>query len=239
MNDTIASYTDGIIVEKSNIIINGSNHTIYGYSDGCGVYLKEVRNVTIKDLRIENFKFGAFLYAASQCKFYGNTLINNTQYGLGIQSSSNVTVSNNVIAENTNYGISIWGHSQDIFLKRNKIIKSDLAGILISNSISVIISKNDVSENVDGILLYNATNNMIIENNITRNKHSGIEIVLASSGNKIYHNNFINNSFHATTFYGPINAWDDGYPSGETIGATTRVLIRKADLTKTCPEAMV
>ena len=34
-----------------------------------------------------------------------------------------------------------------------------------------------------------------------------------SSNNSIYHNNFINNAYHFST-YGYVNVWDDGYPSG-------------------------
>jgi parallel beta-helix repeat protein len=49
-------------------------------------------------------------------------------------------------------------------------------------------------------------------NNIAANREDGIWL-RDSSGNRIFHNNFSNNTYQ-TYVEGSINTWDDGYPSG-------------------------
>ncbi|GAI08919.1 unnamed protein product, partial [marine sediment metagenome] len=61
-----------------------------------------------------------------------------------------------------------------------------------------------------GMVLEEAANNTLSENTINDNMYG---IVLAGSSNRIYHNNFINNSEGNAYDYGT-NIWDNGYPSG-------------------------
>jgi len=69
---------------------------------------------------------------------------------------------------------------------RNMAIQKFLVGILLENSSTCSIFGNDISDNGFGILL------------------------VLSSNNFIYCNNFVNNSFQANTDPDSINAWDDG-----------------------------
>jgi len=209
----ITSSADGIVVERDNVIINGAGCILQGAMNGCGVDLSGRSNVTVMNMRIQNFEFGIFLYSTLQCAIYGNTLTNNRYYGIGVNSGLNNTVFGNILFNNINFGISIWGFSHDVHIQENKITSSDIAGISVSDSYNITIFKNEISENVDGILIYNSTNNEVSGNNITQNRHAGIEFFLESINNVIFHNNFVNNAFQALT-NNNINYWDDGYPSG-------------------------
>ena len=42
----------------------------------------------------------------------------------------------------------------------------------------------------------------------------GVGIWLMGENNRVFHNNFVNNTHHAIAPYSPSNMWDDGYPSG-------------------------
>ncbi|UCG70880.1 MAG: PKD domain-containing protein, partial [Thermoplasmata archaeon] len=66
--------------------------------------------------------------------------------------------------------------------------------------------------NNDGIIITSPNNN-ITDNNISSNINVGISLGV-SSNNKIYHNNFINNTIQAEDGTGNGNQWDNGYPSG-------------------------
>jgi parallel beta-helix repeat protein len=72
------------------------------------------------------------------------------------------------------------------------------------------ISRNNITNNSNGIGLVDSGRNCIFGNSIKGN-HLGVEFY-RSSGNLLYHNNFVNPS-QIRTFMSE-NVWDDGYPSG-------------------------
>jgi parallel beta-helix repeat protein len=67
-----------------------------------------------------------------------------------------------------------------------------------------------MTNNGFGIFLDDAVNNTIFRNNIAKNYYG----VSQSTGNIIYHNNFINNTQQVLLPESFNTAWDDGYPSG-------------------------
>jgi parallel beta-helix repeat protein len=104
--------------------------------------------------------------------------------------SSNNTISENKIADNA-YGISLDSSSD--------------------NS----ISGNNITNNGRGISLSYSPRNNITENNIANNEYGTVLVGYSPDyTNRIYHNNFINNTNQAQVTVGYENVWDDGYPSG-------------------------
>jgi len=57
--------TDGIVVERNNIILEGNDHIVTGSGFGEGVRLENRVNVTIRNIKVENFNIGLFLYYSS------------------------------------------------------------------------------------------------------------------------------------------------------------------------------
>ncbi len=83
-------------------------------------------------------------------------------------------------------------------------------GIWLSNADGNTVSRNNITNNYNGISLTSFCNdNTIKENNITNNSVFGIYLGGDSFGNIIYHNNFIDNQYkHA---YSQLqNTWDNG-----------------------------
>jgi len=76
-----------------------------------------------------------------------------------------------------------------------------------------VIVKNAYIHGFDyGIYLGSASNNIILGNVFDNNRYG---IVLYSSYNRIYHNDFIGSAVQqAWSATGVVNFWDDGYPSG-------------------------
>jgi len=135
-------------------------------------------------------------------------------------------------------GISLYGRSNVTIKKTN--IKYFHYGIWLSVSSNNNITANNITNNDQGIRLYesawyntisgneitnnhcgiwirqDSSNNTISRNNVTNNDY-GIEIYW-SAYNTIYHNNFVDNSEQALVVERPDyvyhNVWDDDYPSG-------------------------
>jgi parallel beta-helix repeat protein len=196
LSGNITSDVDGIVVERSNIIVDGAGYTVQG--PGCdglcpasnGIVLTEGRsNVTIENTNVKNFHDGISLSSSSNNSISGNNITNNTN-GIKLDSSPNYNnMSGNNVTNNTN-------------------------GIVLYSSSNNNISGNNITENGYGVWLYSSSNNNISGNNITNNEE-GIYYLLGSSDNRFYHNNFIDNTQQVYFYYsGYTNFWDDGSPSG-------------------------
>jgi parallel beta-helix repeat protein len=113
-----------------------------------------------------------------------------------------------------NAGIYIQNNVTDCNITKNNI-RNNLCGILIISASNNIISDNNVIDNKDGFFLWTARNNSIIANNIANNLHA-IELDEGSE-NLIFHNNFVGNT-HQIGIETPLpqfsNVWDAGYPFG-------------------------
>jgi parallel beta-helix repeat protein len=124
----------------------------------------------------------------------------------------NVTILNAKITQ-FYYGIFLY-ESSFCHISKNKITASH-AGILLwyfSNNNN--LSLNNVLNNNAGIFFtFYCKNNTVLANNIVANYEVGLQCLL-SSENKIYHNNFKDNTQQAYVLPGSINTWDNGYPSG-------------------------
>ncbi len=233
--------TDGIVIERSNIVIDGSGYTIWGnynYSySGRGVDISNVQNVTIKKMNIGNFTYGISLYEAFYNKILENNVTENGYIGIEVFSSNNNIVSRNHLTKNAASAVSI-DYSSYNTLSANSIVDNDYLcnGITLGESNDNIVSGNNIIENSDGIslftscsnvisrnfvsnnrwtgigLYYSSDNNTVAANTITSNKERGLGIA-ESNSNTIYHNDFVDNA-NQTYSGASTNVWNDGYPSG-------------------------
>jgi len=177
----------GVVVQRSNIVIDGKGHTLQGNSSGYGLHLSNVSNVTIKSTSSRNFTVGIWLYYSSGIIVSGNSVAN-CIYGIDLGGSNSSNIVGNDVTANSQDGIYLGSSSN-------------------YNS----ISGNNITNNLDGIVLDSSSSNSISGNNITNN-WEGIYLY-SSSNNKLYHNNFINNGVQVYS-EDSANVWDDSYPSG-------------------------
>ena len=206
-----------ILVQRSNITLDGNGHTIQGEprlptrwggeSSSGGIGLGGVQNVTVK-----------------------NFSINECATGIGLSYCSNVIISDNNISKT-------W-HP----IMYNAIS----AAISIMDGDYNIITGNRFENNIVGINLWNNSNqNVIVGNTISGSTDEGIRLS-ESSGNTFYHNNFYNNANvydSSLSIYSSldlsINNWDNGKEgnywsdyngtdtNGDGIGETPYVIYRQ------------
>jgi len=151
------------------------------------------------------------------------TLADNWQ-GIQLASTTGSTITNSNITDNWD-GIRLTIRSSDNLIFGN-IIANNVAGAWFGYSSGNRVFSNDIRnnnkdvgiyENIErgGIVLYDARNYSIFENNIASNVW-GIEHIYSSS-NYIHHNNISGNALQTYSPYGYTsweNTWDNGYPSG-------------------------
>jgi parallel beta-helix repeat protein len=142
------SIHDSIIVEKSNIIIDGNGSTVQGSGSGSGVgvFLSSVDNVTIKNTNVTGFDCGVYIYASNDTVSDDN--VSGNTVGIGVCYSYN-TLSDNIITGN---GI----------------------GISSNFSSSNTVSGNTISENDEGIVLAYCENNTVYHNNFVDNAQQAV-----------------------------------------------------------------
>lgn len=202
LTDDINCYTDGIVVQRNNIILNGANHIMQGNFSGRGIILEGISNVTIREVVVTGFSSGIYLRNASN-NFVAATYLNNNNYGFFVESSSgNSFLENNV---NSNRLIGVWlNQSSSNLIYKNNITKSGTAfivkyigGICIYSSSSNNISQNNVLEtNWHGIGIYMSSGNVVSKNKVERSFGYGILINGGeSSFNQISENTIINNGW--------------------------------------------
>jgi parallel beta-helix repeat protein len=169
-NDNIS---ESIVVERSNITIDGAGYTVEGAGSGSGFRLYKVSNVTVKKANIKSFFYGVYLNSTFGSSVSENNVTANTYDGIRLEQSSGNTISRNNVTENGNDGIKLY----------------------YSDSNNNTISENKITGNGnDGIQLYLCLNNSISENNITANSYDGVLIRL-SSNNQVYGNEITNNRY--------------------------------------------
>jgi parallel beta-helix repeat protein len=98
-----SNINNSIVVERSNIAIDGNGYTLQGSGSGNGFYWSGINNVTVKNTNIKDFLYAVYIQSSNRSVVSGNTITNN-YYGVYL-SSSNSIVSGNTITNTTYEGV--------------------------------------------------------------------------------------------------------------------------------------
>jgi len=207
------SFTDNfnasIVVERSNIIIEGDEYMLQGTGSGIGFDLTGINNVTIQNMNIKNFRYGIYLNSSHSNSVYRSNITGNRKMGVRLyESSNNIIFGNNITA--------------NIYCE----------GIQLSLSSDNTISENLVADNAYGILVgWSSNNNNVSGNKITNNKYG---IKLSYSSNNVLRNNTMADNQYNFGVYGWSRARDfvnDVDASNTVDGKPVCYWIKKRDMT--------
>jgi len=219
LTDNITSDGDGIVVERSNITIDGAGYMLRGFGSGYGFNLSGINKVTIKNTNIRGFERGIFIgYSSSFNAVFGNNITDNSDIGIQIFAESfyNIIYRNNIIDNNEGVAIHNIGYSNNT-VWGNNITNNEVFGIEVEGYYNEIF-RNNITNNRHGIFINaEASGNTIAGNVISSSSSDGIQLSDAgggntffgntltnnyagiipykSSNNMIYHNNFVNNIY--------------------------------------------
>jgi parallel beta-helix repeat protein len=136
-----------IVVLKSNIVIDGTGHTLQGTGIENGIELSSLTNVTVKNMTITAFDYGIYIAYSSQISVTGNSLLDNSG-GIWLKEATDNIVKKNLIKLNSFDGIYLW------------------------SSLNNTLSENTVENNTYGISPYYGSDNKIYHNNFVNNEYS-------------------------------------------------------------------
>jgi len=92
--------TNSIVVQRSNIVVDGAGYTVEGDGTGNGFSLQNVVNVSIKNTRIEGCIDGIQLFNSANSIITGNSIVGNSYEGVGLYYSSDNIITDNSITNN-------------------------------------------------------------------------------------------------------------------------------------------
>jgi parallel beta-helix repeat protein len=174
----------GIVIQKSNIIFDGSCHTIYGQGKSGygwnGIDVRYVNNVTIKNIKITKFQCAIFLGESYIIKIINNTLIECYGYGVYGFPASFCSILNNTF--NGIYGFGVILYSTINNTVSLNAIYADY-GVCINGKNSVV-SENIIDAFYSGITV-NGDNNIVANNSIFDTEYC---IRLSGYNNSIVYN---------------------------------------------------
>lgn len=202
-----------VVVQRSNIVINGEGHTLQVSQDK-GFYVAYVSHVTIRNVTMSDSYYGIYLFRSSGDVLADNRISANYYDGIKLDTScSNNTLSGNQVTANNEYGVFLYFSSGNNTVSSNNVTATGNSGIFLDYSSDNAVSGNNVTANSGGgISLVSSSGNVLTGNSVSGTlSGEGITLV-SSSGNKIFHNDFSNTQ--QTYIYNSTDIWDNGYPSG-------------------------
>ncbi len=201
----------GIAVISNNNTITGSNASNNSYNGICLYDFCNNNTITGNNVSSNN-RSGISLYFSSNNTITGNNVSNN-EAGISLScfSNNNTITGNNV--SNNRAGIHLGESSNNTITGNNVSNNRDGIGLHASSNNNTIKGNNASSNNRYGILIHASSNNTITGNNVSNNSIGGIGLIggisslIDSSNNKIYFNNFINNTDNVDS-YASTNIWN-------------------------------
>ncbi len=196
------------VINSTRVVV--SNVTVT--KNGVGVLFAYVTDSTIENVNITRNEVGIDLVSSHRNAVRGCDVTANTLWGIDLDSANFNDFTQNTVTHN--YMGFVLGGDFNLF-SDNVVADCDNGIYMGAHADNNTIHRNFVANNTNdwggGIAIISSDNTTVTENTMVNN-YWGVFLV-ASTGNFIYHNNFIDNV--GATFSGESqNAWDDGYPSG-------------------------
>lgn len=162
---------ESIVVQRSNIVVDGAGYTVQGSGSGNGIDLESVNNVTVENASINDFQSGIWLNASFNDTLSNNTLTWNGPYGIYLNASSNNTLSGNY-ASGSAFAVYLYNSSNNVL--SGNIVISNHKGISLDSSNNNTLNNNYVTENpAYGIELFSSSYNLLVGNTVLGNAGLG------------------------------------------------------------------
>jgi len=137
----------GIQITAGGIVLDGAGHTLTGDGSSAGVYVNKQNNVTVKNIHVQGFAYGIYLYSAQGNTVADSTANGNTTHGIYLNNSRNNTLTNNSASGNLCDGLHLeWSSSNT--LTGNSASNNQQHGFYLSSAGSNVLAGNTMAGNV-------------------------------------------------------------------------------------------
>ena len=191
----LTSTGDGIIVNSSNVVIDGNGYSIKGNGLGIGIIIDSATynvnfNVTVKNIKIRDFNTGIYVEVYSDN--FTNVIVDNvvvknaTEHGIHVENTYyNVIIRNTVIENGEDTECGIYVRSTDGAIIDNVTIigtNSSDYGICLRSGFGVSIRNSRIENTgLDGIYIYRYSSYCSVINTIVTSSYGdGIKVYTAS-----------------------------------------------------------
>ena len=232
LTGNITSSSDGIVIERDDVTLDGAGYILQGCGSGRGIDLSGRTGVSVHNTEIGVFSYGIYLESSMGNSITSNNVTETRPDGISVGYSSGNNISNNIIANNGGFAVHLWGSSNSAIC--GNCMTNNYEGIVFYASTSNTVYGNNITNNFYGIdpeyysdnnifygnniannncsvLIFYSSENVVYENNIANN-YIGVWFI-SSSNNTFYHDNFSGNT-RQVVISGGANGMDCGYPSG-------------------------
>jgi parallel beta-helix repeat protein len=194
-----ASETEGIsiinttafVIIRNVYVHSGWNHSYSGdfpnLAYHSGIYLWNAHNVRIENVKLYDNGNGVFL-----------------------RDPIHVAVMDSELAFNSAFGI--YGFATDLTILGNAFHDQSI-GFRGGGSNGLLAANNFYRNEPGGILIDQAQNLTIRDNNFADSYYHGIDLYIAYDS-AVYHNNVLDDYYYSHTDFGANNSWSAGYPRG-------------------------
>ncbi|MEM4704110.1 MAG: NosD domain-containing protein [Candidatus Bathyarchaeia archaeon] len=167
LTGNVTSDSDGIIIERDNMTLDGQGYWLQGYSTG--ITITGRGNITVRNVQFKSFSVSVYISNCQNATLSRNNITENGSYGIFISESSGCTISENRIIEYTEAGIALSSSSGNS-IAWNEVTRvvhgGTHTGIAIASSDGNSLIGNTVANNWRGIALMWSTGNTLRSNSI-------------------------------------------------------------------------
>jgi len=205
-----ADVHETIQIDENDMILEGNGHRLTG-SDTYGVYFDKRTGVTVRNLTVEGFTYGIYVYSEkwplyTPCdNVVTDVSVSHCDHGVYLTHSSGNTLANITASYNT-HGIHLTYPSAHNILSNNVTSNND-NGIHLQSARNTV-ADNIASDNDCGIRVYGSSHDTLT-NNTASNNETGISLENASqvtlSGNTMSGNTYNFNMYGYSDWTFPIS----------------------------------
>lgn len=208
-DNMVANCTYGISLDTG--LLNCNNNTIIDnnlVSNSRGIYLDTSSYNIITDNIVTDNSKGIYLYTSSD-NILSRNIVSLSGYGVELLGSGPGNIfSNNVVVLSGTDGI-VFNGADNNTLSMNIISSNGQYGITLMADNNIIHGNTINNSGLSGIYM-GWTSSNILSFNIFENNTRGIFFYSEGENNKIFHNNFKNNTAQIMGAGEQSNAWDNG-----------------------------
>ncbi len=167
----------------TNVVINGGGRFVSSTFASQNIAILAANNSRIEGITITNSNprgYGLWLESSRNVIVARNSFTRNTHDGIFLTGSANAYIGNNLFTGNTGSGISALGTSTGE-IRDNKFENTGF-GLSIGQQSQVILTNNNISRNVDGIVISNTAQPTLRGNAIANNQRNGLVILSSANG---------------------------------------------------------
>ncbi len=179
-----------IEIQASNVVFDGAGHLIDGVDaeNSAGIFVHgpsaAVSGVTIKNVRMQDWYYGIYLYETGNSRIESSTLSSNVFTGAVVYKNA---------VGNTITGSTVTGNGYGV--------------VFSDGAANGVVSDNQINQNERGLYVYLSDGMTVTRNGIANNINTGIQ--LHTSGGGTIYNNRLNNNLNVAFTGEPFkaNAW--------------------------------